>query len=198
MTQSEWEWDVPDSAIISPHINPNGSFEDGSTVLSGSGTGSGSKGGIWISPGWSFDVSGLYQIAPQRPWGFNVTGNINGREGYAIPYSVNVPGAAFGDGLGGRAVRVTPTTDSFKHDEIVIINGRVEKEFSFLDWLGVGVTLGIDGFNLLNENYVLQRQITIAGQLEGSGRVVPSTIGDHVTEIVSPRIFRIGIRISFN
>ncbi|HVF60444.1 MAG TPA: TonB-dependent receptor [Thermoanaerobaculia bacterium] len=194
VTQSEWEWDVPSSAIISPHINPNGSFEDGSTVLSGSGTGSGSKGGIWISPGWSFDVSGLYQIAPQAPWGFNVAANINGREGYAVPYVVNVGGAIFGDGVGTRSIRVSPETDSFRNDDIIIVNGRIEKEFNFGEF---GLTLGLDGFNLMNEAYVLQRQIALRGVTETGGRVANSNNGDHVTEIVNPRIFRIGARISF-
>ncbi|HEX5759510.1 MAG TPA: TonB-dependent receptor [Thermoanaerobaculia bacterium] len=194
VTQSDWEWDVPNSAIINPHINPNGSFEDGSTVLSGSGTGSGSKGGIWISPGWSFDLSALYQIAPQAPWGFNVAANVNGREGYAVPYVVNVPNAAFGDTLGTRSIRVSPETDSFRNDDIIIVNGRLEKEFNFGEF---GVTLGLDGFNLMNEGYVLQRQIQLRGSLETSGRIVNSNTGDHVTEIVNPRIFRIGARISF-
>jgi len=199
VTQSDWEWDVPSSAIVNPQINPNGSWEDGSTVLSGSGTGSGSKGGIWISPGWSFDVSGLYQIAPQAPWGFNVAANINGREGYAIPYIVNVPNGVFGDNLGTRSVRVAPETDSFRHDDIIIVNGRIEKEFNLGEF---GLTLGIDGFNLFNESYVLQRNIALAGQRESipatsTTRFINVGTGDHVNEIVNPRIFRIGARISF-
>jgi hypothetical protein len=193
-TQSDWTWDVPNSAIINPVINTTGSFEDGQTFLAGSGTGSGAKGGIYISPGWSFDISGLYQIAPQRPWGFNVAGNVNGREGYAIPYSVSVPGAVFGDGLGTRTTRVSSDTDSFRHDDVIIFNGRIEKEFNFGEF---GLTLGIDGFNLFNEAYVLQRAITISGRTETGGRAINSNTGDHVQEIVSPRIFRIGARISF-
>ncbi|HEX9670865.1 MAG TPA: TonB-dependent receptor [Thermoanaerobaculia bacterium] len=199
VTQSEWEWDVPNSAVINPLITAGGAFEDGSTVLSGSGTGSGSKGGIWISPGWSFDVSGLYQIAPQAPWGFNVAANINGREGYAVPYVVNVPNARFGDGLGTRTTRVAPASDSFRNDDIIIVNGRIEKEFNFGEF---GLTLGLDGFNLFNESYVLQRQIALGGTVDyidpaTADRAVASAFGDHVTEIVNPRIFRIGARISF-
>ncbi|MGH2626809.1 MAG: hypothetical protein ACRDHY_09190, partial [Anaerolineales bacterium] len=198
-TQSEWEWDVPNSAIINPLITAGGAFEDGSTVLSGSGTGSGTKGGIWISPGWSFDISGLYQIAPQAPWGFNVAANVNGREGYAVPYVVNVVNARFGDGLGTRTTRVAPESDSFRNDDIIIVNGRIEKEFNFGEF---GLTLGIDGFNLFNESYVLQRQIALAGTVDyidplTTDRAVASAFGDHVTEIVNPRIFRIGARISF-
>lgn len=199
VTQSTWEWDVPDSAIINPLFTTSGSYEDGSAFLSGSGTGSGSKGGIFISPGWSFDISGLYQVAPQRPWGFNVAANLNGREGYAIPYAVTVAGGVYGDGLGGRTVRVSGDTDSFRHDDVMVLNGRIEKEFNLGEF---GLTLGIDGFNLLNESFVLQRQIAIAGQRESipptsTTRFINAGTGNHVTEIVSPRIFRIGARISF-
>jgi hypothetical protein len=201
VTQSEWEWDVPNSTIINPHINPNGSWEDGATVLSGSGTGSGSKGGIWISPGWSFDVSGLYQIMPSQPWGFNVAANLNGREGYAIPYLVNVPAAVFGDGTGVRAIRVTPETDSFRNDDIIMLNLRLEKEVTFGDF---GVTFGLDAFNVFNEAFVLQRQIALTGYRESQlgnatgGRIGNgATTGDHVTEILNPRIFRFGARVSF-
>jgi hypothetical protein len=199
-TQADWEWVVPNSAIINPLFTTSGSFEDGSTFLVGSGTGSGSKGGIFISPGYSFDISGLYQIAPQRPWGFNVAANLNGREGYAIPYSVTVANANFGDNLGNRTIRVSDETDSFRHDDVMILNGRIEKEFNLGEF---GLTLGIDGFNLLNESFVLQRQINLGGQRESGqsltppGRFLNSSTGDHVTEIVSPRIFRIGARISF-
>jgi hypothetical protein len=203
-TQSDWEWDVPGSAIVEPLITTTGTFEDGAQVISGSGTGSGSKGGIFISPGWSFDISGLYQVAPQRPWAFNVAANVNGREGYAVPYAVAVPGSAYGDGLGGRTTRVTSETDSFRHDDIIIFNGRIEKEFNFGEF---GLTLGLDGFNLTNESYTLQRQISLSGNLEttgppdparpGLGRRINNNAGDFVTEVVNPRIFRIGARISF-
>ena len=67
---------------------------------------------------------------------------------------------------------------------------RVEKEFTFSD---IGLTLGVDVFNVFNEATIQQRQgrLHAAGAPGGS-----STTGDHVLEVVSPRIFRLGARIS--
>jgi hypothetical protein len=48
------------------------------------------------------------------------------------------------------------------------------------------MTLGVDVFNALNESYVLQRQHRLG---------IRTT--NNVTEILSPRIFRIGARLSF-
>jgi hypothetical protein len=40
----------------------------------------------------------MYQVAPDRPWGFNLAGNLTGRQGYPIPYFTrvtrnNIPGS---------------------------------------------------------------------------------------------------------
>ena len=181
-------------------------------MLQGSGTGSGAKGGIFINSNWSLDVSGLYQIAPDRPWGFNVAANVNGREGYPVPY---VSRRNHGDGLGTRSI-LAAGNDDFRNDDVIIVNGRVEKEFTFGDW---GLTLSLDAFNLLNESYVLQREVRLPGCGQLPQAVVPGSItpaptfgtlggpcltagtglnrGDFVNEIVSPRIFRVGARLNF-
>jgi hypothetical protein len=174
----DWEWSVPGSELEDPTKLIPGS-QDGDPVLVGSGTGSGSKGGVYINSNWSYSVNGLYQIAPDKVWGFNVAANLTGREGYPIPYfrrfaRSNIPGSA--------NVQMVES-DEFRNDDIHVIDARIEKEFTFSDF---GFTIGADVFNLLNENYVLQRQHRLA-------------IGtsNHVTEILSPRIFRIGARLSF-
>ena len=61
---------------------------------------------------------------------------------------------------------------------------RVEKEFKFDR---VGLTLGVDVFNVLNESTVLQRNLRLG--LNNS---------DFVQEVVSPQIFRLGVKLSFN
>ena len=61
---------------------------------------------------------------------------------------------------------------------------RIEKEFRFNQ---VGLTLGVDLFNALNENTVLQRELRLN-----------QPRGDYLFESLSPRIFRLGARISFN
>ncbi|MEA2561826.1 MAG: hypothetical protein QOH06_3330 [Acidobacteriota bacterium] len=175
----DWSWNVPDSELEDPTPLLGGG-QDGDPVLQGSGTGSGSKGGVYINSNWSYSVNGLYQIAPDRPWGFNLAGNLTGREGYPVPYfrrlnRTGIPTAA--------NVQVTEDPDEFRTDDINVFDARVEKEFTFSDF---GLTLGVDVFNVLNENFVLQRRHQV-----GIGAT------NNVTEVLSPRIFRVGARLSF-
>jgi hypothetical protein len=121
----------------------------------------------------------MYQIAPDRPWGFNLAGNLTGRQGYPIPYFTRV----VRNNIPGQTSVQIAGSDEFRNQDIHVFDARVEKEFTFSDF---GMTLGVDVFNALNESYVLQRQHRL-----GNART------DNVTEILSPRIFRIGARLSF-
>lgn len=180
---SDWEWSsVPASELENPTDFLGGGEREGDPVLQGSGTGSGAKGGIYINSEWSYSVNGLYQIAPDRPWGFNVALNLNGRQGYPVPYFVRVVTGA-NQQFAPYTVQLTDSPDEFRLDDIHMVDARVEKEFTFSD---VGFTLGVDVFNVFNESYILQRNHRI-GQ----------TTSDHVREISSPRVVRFGARLSF-
>jgi hypothetical protein len=174
----DWEWNTPDSEL-EDQTHFLGGGHDGDPVLQGSGTGSGAKGGVYINSNWSYSVNGLYQIAPDRPWGFNVAGNLTGREGYPVPYYRRVAR----NGIPGTANVQIVGSDEFRNDDINVLDGRLEKELTFSDF---GLTLGVDVFNLLNENFVLQRQ----HRLNNANT-------NNVTEVLSPRIFRVGARLSF-
>ncbi len=185
VTYSDWTWSkVPDSSNPDQTLFLGGGSREGDAVLQGSGTGSGSKGGVYINSKWAYSINGLYQIAPDRPWGFNAALNLNGREGYPVPYfqRVFLPTDQYVTGP-SENVQATNRPDSFRLENIAIVDARVEKEFTFSDF---GLTLGVDCFNLLNESYVLQR----------NHRLQQST-SDNVREITSPRIFRFGARLSF-
>ena len=174
----DWEWNVPDSEL-EDQTQFLGGGHDGDPVLQGSGTGSGSKGGVYINSNWSYSVNGLYQIAPDRPWGFNVAANLTGREGYPVPYYRRVAR----NGIPGQANVQIVGSDEFRNDDINVVDARLEKELTFSDF---GLTLGVDVFNLLNENFVLQRQHRLN-----------NAATNNVTEVLSPRIFRVGARLSF-
>jgi hypothetical protein len=183
-TWADWTWSkVPASELENPTETLNGGTHEGDIVMQGSGTGSGSKGGIYINSKWSYSVNGLYQIAPDRPWGFNVAANLNGREGYPIPYWRRRGGGLARENFGLTSVSVVSDPDEFRFDDIHMVDARVEKEFSFSDF---GLTIGVDVFNVLNESYVLQRNHRL-GQ----------SSSNNVREITSPRIFRLGARVSF-
>jgi hypothetical protein len=183
-TWSDWTWDFDESDLIDPTRTLGNGFYDGAPVLQGSGTGSGTKGNVYINSKWSYNLNGLYQVAPDRPWGFNVAGNLTGRQGYPEPYWVRSPARAGIPGpLRDRSIELVDE-DAIRYDDIRQVDARVEKELTFANDLGV--TLGVDVFNVFNEATVLQRTL----------RQSRSTT-DYVTEIVSPRIFRIGARFSF-
>ncbi|MFP5285173.1 MAG: hypothetical protein ACLGI9_05490, partial [Thermoanaerobaculia bacterium] len=182
LTWQDWTWDIPDSENEDPTDNVAGGIVDDTDVLQGSGIVSGPKGNVFISSGWSYSLLGLYQIAPSRPWGFNVSANLTGREGYPLRYARRIFRDTIAAGA-GTDVPVAADPSTFRYPDIHVADFRVEKEFSLSDF---GLTLGVDVFNALNESYVLQRQ-----------GVLNTGTGNHVVEILSPRVFRVGARFSF-
>ena len=180
----DWTWDIPDSENQDPTDTIAGGIIDGTDVLQGSGTASGAKGNVFINSGWSYSLSGLYQVAQEKPWSFNVGAALNGRQGYPIRYARRVSRTPIADTAGvGLDVPIVGDPDAFRSPDVHMLDLRLEKELHFS---GFGLTLGADLFNALNESYVLQRQ-SILGR----------TNSDHVLEVVSPRILRLGARLSW-
>jgi len=148
-------------------------FPDGNDVFFEQG----GKADILTGSKWSFGLYSLYQIAPDRPWGFNIAGSVNGREGYVSPPYVRKSG-----GTGTRRVQLAPI-EEFRNDDVITFDARVEKSFHFGD---TEVLLGIDGFNLTNADYVLQRERNVL-----AGRA------NQVNERLSPRVVRVGATVRF-
>jgi hypothetical protein len=184
LSWQDWTWDISDSENEDPTDTIAGGIVDGTSVLQGSGTASGPKGNVFINSEWSYSLNGLYQVAPERPWGFNLAANLTGRQGYPLRYAERIVRDTIVDAAGlGIDVPADADPDAFRYPDIHLLDLRVEKEFSLSDF---GLTLGVDVFNALNESYVLQRQGLLA-----------KNNADHVLEIVSPRVFRLGARLSF-
>ena len=180
----DWTWNIPDSENQDPTDTIGGGIVDGTDVLQGSGTVSGAKGNVFINSNWSYSLTGLYQVAPEARWGFNVAASLTGREGYPIRYSRRLNRAPIADTPGvGIDVPIVADADEIRAPDVHLLDLRVEKEFHLSDF---GVTVGADLFNALNESYVLQRQ-SILGR----------TNSDHVLEVVSPRILRLGVKLSW-
>jgi hypothetical protein len=180
----DWMWDIPDSENEDPTDTIAGGIVDGTEVLQGSGTASGAKGNVFINSAWSYSLNGLYQVAPDHRWGFDLSANLTGRQGYPIRYAQRIVRDTIVDAAGlGIDVPVDADPDAYRYPDVHILDLRVAKDFKLSD---LGLTLGVDVFNALNESYVLQRQ----GLLTKSNT-------DHVLEIVSPRVFRLGARLSF-
>lgn len=180
----DWTWNIPDSENEDPTDTIGGGIVDGTDVLQGSGVASGPKGNVFINSGWSYSLNGMYQIAPEKPWGINVAASLTGREGYPIRYARRLNRAPIADTPGvGIDVPVATSADEFRLPDVHMVDLRVEKEFRLSDF---GVTVGADVFNAFNESYVLQRQ-----------SILNVGNSDHALEVVSPRILRLGVRLSW-
>ena len=135
---------------------------------------------IYSNTRWIFKLSGLYQM----PLGFNLSGSINAREGYvyATHVLVQMPGIGFEelygspDGKGKYGDERLPT--------FWVINMRLEKVFPISE--GSSVTFSADVFNLTNSAHALKKERRIDSDNFGQAQ-----------QILSPRVFRIGIRFNF-
>lgn len=195
VTWSDWSWNLPERENEDPTNVLPGLNVDGGAVLQGSGNASGLRGDVFINSNWAYDLTALYQVAPDRPWGFNLSAELSGREGYPVPYNVAVN---LGDDLGTRNVLAVDDVERFRNPDLMLLSARIEKEITVGE---LRLTLGIDGFNLLNDGAVLQRATPISGTLvdleTGEAQSVGSASGAWVREVVSPRAFRLGARLSF-
>ena len=158
--------------------------EDGDLYLTRS-TGSG-KGERFLQSTWTYSLNGMYQVAPDRPWGFNVSANLTGREGYPLAYWNNSQQVPWGSRLARTTVNIVPNQeyDQYRLDDIQTIDFRVEKEIALQG--PVNMTFGIDVFNTTNEGtglaYLLNTRYTNAGNLDDN---------------ISPRIYRLGVRLNW-
>src|SRR6185436_10035632 len=177
---SDWDWDIgPD---FKAHNDPTDEvadslgYADGDEVYaeqSGS-----NKFDVLVSSHWSFHLDGLYQIAPDRPWSFNVGASLDGHQGYISP-----PYARVGSAFGRRNVQLTHDIEDFRNSDVTVLNGHLDKDLAFSDFR---LTLSLDGFNLTNEDSVLQVERNAR-----AGRAY------QVNETISPRVFRVGATLRF-
>ena len=172
------EWDIPDSFY--EYDDPTDDREpwdnDGELFFEW-----GKWREVYLQSTWSFNVNGMYQVAPDRPWSFNVAGNIYGREGYPLPYY-----ALFTSPTDGRSRRATvlDRSDEFRTQDVYTVDLRLDKEFAAPK--GISLTFSIDAFNVFNQNYVLRRDLQLN-----------SPRPNYLNETLSPRIFRLGVRLSW-
>ena len=151
---------------------------DGDQVVQGSGTGSGAKGGVYINSKWAYNLTGAYQIPViETSLGFNVAG----RQGYPIPYIHRA-----GTSEGRQPVLISNEVDAHRLPNIMSVDLRLAKDLH----LGpVGVTISADAFNIFNRNTELQRNVTSASDFRDKQ--------NQITEVLSPRVIRLGARLTF-
>lgn len=179
-TWADWDWDI--GPEFKAHNDPTDEVADGLGNADGDDVyfeQSGSnKVDILVASNWSFHLDTLYQVAPDRPWGFNIGGSLDGRQGYISP-----PYARVGSAFGRRSVQLSSDLEDFRNDDVMVLNGHMDKDFAFSDFR---LNLALDGFNLTNEDTVLQVERNAR-----AGRAY------QVNETLSPRVFRLGATLRF-
>ncbi|HVT17388.1 MAG TPA: TonB-dependent receptor [Thermoanaerobaculia bacterium] len=181
VTYADWKWKIGPQYIR--FHDPTSLVQDDLLYATHTGDpyfeqslGSGSKGDVLVGSGkWNYNVNGLYQVAPQRWWGFDIGGSITGRQGYTSPPYVFEGGPSF-----NRQVRLEPSINRFRNDNIFLLDGHLGKDFKFGD---LGMSINVDGFNLTNKHYVLQRERNV---------ILGAPRANFVNEYLSPRVFRVG------
>jgi carboxypeptidase family protein/TonB-dependent receptor-like protein len=188
-TFQDWTQHVGSGGIIDPTRDRLCSVCSGSQVLVGSGAASGAFGGVYINSKWSYSLTGAYQIPViETSLGFN----LNGRQGYADPYVVQVT-APRGEGV--KRLLAPSDVDSFRNPNVTDLDLRLAKDFRISR---LGLTLSVDAFNVLNSNTILQRNVTRLGTASAStGAFTALSSSNRVTEVLSPRVLRVGARVSF-
>ncbi len=169
---NNWVQHIPANTLFNPNNLQGGTNDNGGLAVP-SGTG---------YPGydahWQFNVTGLYQL----PLGFNVAANLFGRQGYSLPFYLRVR-APSGYADRTRQNLQIGRVDDFRLDNVYELDMRVEKNIP----LGpLNVVGSIDVFNVTNNATILARDTQ-----------VNSSTFDQVTEVQSPRIVRVGLRIAF-
>ena len=131
-----------------------------------------------INSRWSFNVNGLYQVAPDRVWGFDVAASVSGREGF--PYAPS-------DNTNVRGRELAKLGD-FRLPSVISLDARLAKDVKIQDFT---LTFSLDGFNLLNSQPSLQRYPKAPKTVSDLGTAYSSI------ENLSPRVYRWGVAMHF-
>ncbi len=153
-------------------VDTNPLVQGGQTAPRSAGSGAGD---VFMNAKWQINANGAYQL----PWGMEVAGNLFGRHGTAFPYFRQVS-----LGLdGSNRVLVTDRVDSVRFPNLWNLDLRWAKN---LQPGRLNSQLTVDLFNVTNTNTELNRIRNLASPNFG-----------RITDNISPRILRFGLRFGF-
>jgi hypothetical protein len=146
-----------------------------------------------VTKQWTYKIVGNYAL----PWSSSVSGSYSVQKGE--PYNrtvqftpallVNHPGAL---AQGNTTVAVEPSSHYYRPN-VHLSNIRYEK--TFRRTASRRLTTLFELYNITNSNVVIGTNSVTGRTTDRNGKNVPSF--DRVTQILSPRIFRIGVRVDF-
>ncbi len=166
------------------------------------GGGASGKTSVLMYTRWMAKLSGLYQL----PWGFNISGTVNAREGWKIPqyFNIDLNSALAPNYAVGHSVTIYKDNDlALAHPTFYNVTFRLEKRVN----IGAGrMYLMADVFNLLNSNMPIRGYSAYDGTAyyrpdAGTGTQQYSSYtypyNNRLNEILNPRIWRFGVRFEF-
>jgi hypothetical protein len=181
MMRAGFAWNDPREHYDAPARNLLGNptrYESSPLVDGGAlaprSAGSGS-GDVFVNGQWQINVNGVYLL----PWDVEVAGNLFGRQGN--PYPIFRSAALGLDG--SLRVLVSPEIDTLRFDDLWNLDLRAAKTFRYQR---LNMQLIADLFNVMNANTELNRQ-----------RNIDSASFGRLTQVLSPRILRFGVRVGF-
>jgi hypothetical protein len=191
LTWQDWTQNVGEDSFSNPtrirdSLTGNCTTCDGGQVVQGSGTGSGAKGGIYINSKWAYNVTGAYQIPViETSFGFSLTG----RQGYPIPYIYRASTSE-----GPQPVLIDEDIATYRLPNVNVLDLRLARDLR----LGpVGLTISADVFNVFNRNTVLQRNVASGIDTNDDPDDPTFAVQNRITELLSPRVIRLGARLTF-
>jgi hypothetical protein len=147
---------------------------DGGQIAPRSG-GSG-KGDIFFNARWQVVVNALYQL----PGNFEIGTSVFGRQGYVFPVILRTD--AGGDGT--LRTLAVPTIDTNRYDNVWDADFRLANNIKLAGHASMQVTA--DLFNAFNRGTIL-----------GRNRTASASAFRSPTDVLAPRILRIGLRFNF-
>jgi len=150
-------------------------FNEG--VVAPAVSGSSGLSGIFVNARWQVKMSGLYQL----PWGLNLTGVFQAREGYVLPYHESL----YRSGIGWTNMYLAG--EKFGDNRLPtfwMLSMGLEKTFKISET--ATATIFVDGYNITNNNTTLLVETDYAADNF-----------DQPLRILNPGIFQFGVRVSF-
>jgi len=136
---------------------------------------------FWPDPQWMAKLSFLYQL----PWGFNFSGFVHAEEGFVFWPQIRtfLPERAAA-GLGGSETFGIEKFGETRLENFYNVDLSLAKNFQLGDY--GRLTLQMDAFNVFNFAHTLSRY-----------DIVNSSRFREITEILNPRVIRLGVRYRF-
>jgi hypothetical protein len=143
---------------------------------------------IFTSSKWLVKASGMYSL----PWyGINLAANTQFRQGYPYPRAIQVTNR--GGGLGTSTVLIEPLGET-RLPNVAMLDLRVDKVFQFGN---TRIIPSMDVFNVSNANTVQSQRRVMYTYNHSTGVGSSPSNASLISSIISPRIIRFGVRVTF-